>query len=160
MAERFHKRLLGLCLVLVVAWLTVLITTVLEFGWDVVISNTPFKIMTAVAASAALIGIDVDKYGLPVVDPTIPLSSFNMDIYMTYYRNALRIYTDLKETDLDNASRLTELNGIYNLPEKISTFYDIFKEQIRIAVVGAKCLVVERGMATIFSSIRTITKVH
>ncbi|KAG3007372.1 hypothetical protein PC121_g16590 [Phytophthora cactorum] len=96
MAERFHKRLLGLCLVLVVAWLTVLITTVLEFGWDVVISNTPFKIMTAVAASAALIGIDVDKYGLPVVDPTIPLSSFNMDIYMTYYRNALRIYTDLK----------------------------------------------------------------
>lgn len=84
--------------------------------------------------------IGMDQYGLPDVDDSIPLVSFNMEIYKRYYKVFNEIFNDVK-TVAQSApeNQLAE----YRVESKINDFYDIIREQLRIDVIGKTCMIVK-----------------
>lgn len=87
--------------------------------------------------------IAADRKGLPIVEPVIPLHSFNMNIYRTYHANIDSIDV-IKEKAMFELmkSHTPPIIDVDELQSKVSLIFDILKEINRIDVIGDTCLVV------------------
>ena len=84
--------------------------------------------------------IGMDQYGLPIVDTNIPLVSFNMGIYKRYYKVTMDVFDEVKKAAQDAPENQLD---VYQLNHKINDFYDTIKDQLRIDVIGHKCMIVK-----------------
>ena len=99
--------------------------------------------------------IQCDSHGLPIVSNQTPLNSFNVGIYRKYYKMVFHVLDKLEQNTLQMCRNDKELRLIFQLEEKVKDFYDIFKEQTRLEVIGETCMIVKswnRGSMLIHKS--------
>ena len=82
--------------------------------------------------------IEADDVGLPIVDITAPLVSFNSDIYLTYYGPFLDDSTEIVNT----ISNYLISKDIFDAKSKAKHVYDSLNNIMMIVVVGKNCMVV------------------
>ncbi len=87
--------------------------------------------------------IEADQYGLPIVDESMPLSSFNMAIYKRYYSHLFHAIDKIRYETIRQAYDDSVLNNIFQIDAKIRTFFDIFKERTRVHLIGKSCMIVK-----------------
>ncbi len=81
--------------------------------------------------------IKPDVYGLPIVEPTVPLNSFNMEIYKKYRTNYIDDYKSIQQM---LAKEHAELNDDM-MEQHAAMFLDAVKMITRIEIIGDTCVV-------------------
>lgn len=107
-----------------------------------------YKIRNGVYVQTLDKDISPDERGLPIVDETIPLHSFNMDIYQQYYKPLSKEFLSVKQQSKEEilstyapsqARQITK----EQLSQSIDDFYDLLKDLICVEAIGETCVIVK-----------------
>lgn len=107
-----------------------------------------YKIRNGVYVRSLDKNISPDERGLPIVDETIPLHSFNMDIYQQYYKPPIEEFLSVKQQSKEEILRTyvpSQAKHITKdqLSQSIDDFYDLLKDLICVEAIGETCVIVQ-----------------